>query len=541
MKTRNKFVRVSKVLSMAFSIFFQIYWYKVTKKPSSEWEILWGGIGKRFRKTLFELEGLLIKIGQILSTRADLLPKNFIQQIQDLTDKVPPSEWSDIQEILEAEWGSTIFHKLQSIEKEAIASASIGEVYKGVLMDGTTVAIKVQRPQIESIVQTDFRTLAIVIWFADRFVPVPKGFINFKVLFKELKQVIERELDYSAELQSLLFFKDRFKNKDVVRIPSVYPELSTSKVLVMEWVEGIKLTDIEAIDRIAVDREELAKRLIDVFLPQWLEPGIFHADPHPGNVLVSQEGKIILLDFGMVGEISKRDATHFQGLIEGFLAKNYSKVVESLSYLGFLLPEADTRTMEKLLAEMMSFQVDQLKEIDLIALKLEMNDLIQALPIQVPTRFVFLGRSFVTIEGMIRNLVPEDDDLLNIVKSAFMKWLQQSGNNKWAFIWQWVQSQPIFKVVHLVTEFLQVPRKLEELKEIEQRRQFQFTLYENYKKQLFQIVVLGFGGIGVGIYTTHSLIMNISIGVACISGISYLICNSKQKKWMRFMHEKRRG
>lgn len=539
LKTKNKLVRMAKVLSMYFVIFIQIYWYKIRRKPKSEWEKLWGKIGERYRKTLFELEGLLIKVGQILSTRADLLPHAFIRQIEDLTDNVPASNWSEILEILETEWGKSLHQDFLSIDKTAIASASIGEVYKGVLKDGTEVAIKVKRPNIDSIVQTDFRILGIIIWFADHLVPIPKGFINFKVLFKELKQVIERELDYSKELGTILSFSDRFKDMDIVKIPSVYSELSTSNVLVMEWVEGIKLTNTEAIDKLDVSRQELSQRLIKVFLPQWLEPGLFHADPHPGNVLVSKEGKIILLDFGMIGEITKKDATYFQGLIESFLSKNYSKAVDCLSHLGFLLPEAESRTIERLLAEFISFQPSQLKEMDMFALKLEMNEMIQALPIQVPTRFVFLGRSFVTIEGIIRNLAPEAE-LINLGKPVFLEWLNKQGNSKWSFAWQWVQSRPIFRIIHSVTEFLEAPLKLEDLKEIEQRRQFQFMIYENNRKQLFQLTLLGFTGILAGIYSSHALIWNLSVFVTTVAYVGYIICSFKQKKWMKYMHEKRR-
>jgi predicted unusual protein kinase regulating ubiquinone biosynthesis (AarF/ABC1/UbiB family) len=539
MKINSKLVRMTKMLSMFFIIFLQIYWYKIQRKPQTEWENLWEKIGERFRKTLFELEGLLIKIGQILSTRADLLPHAFIRQIEGLTDKVPPSNWNEIQKILEMEWGKSFHQRFISIEKNAIASASIGEVYKGVLQDGTEVAIKVKRPNIDSIVQTDFRILGIIMWFADHFVPIPKGFINFKVLFKELKQVIERELDYSKELNTLLFFKNRFKDIDVVQIPSVYSELSTSNVLVMEWVEGIRLTNMEELEQLEVSRQELAQRLIKVFRPQWLEPGMFHADPHSGNVLVSKEGKIILLDFGMIGEITKKDATYFQELIESFLSKNYAKAVDCLYHLGFLLPEAESRTIERLLSELISFQPDQLKEMDLMELKLEMNDMIQALPIQVPTRFVFLGRSFITIEGIIRNLAPEEE-LVDLGKPAFMDWLNKQGNSKWSFVWQWIQSQPIFKIFYSVTEFLNTPQKLEQLKEIEQRRQFQFMIYENNKKRLFQLMLLGLTGIAVGNYTSHTPILKLSVGVTAVSFAGYFVCSYKLKKWMKYMHEKRR-
>lgn len=539
MKVQSKVIRMTKVLSLAFTIFLQIYWYKLLRKPEAEWEKLWGKIGERFKRTLFELEGLLIKIGQILSIRSDILPHAFIKQMEDLTDHVPPSKWEDIEGILEKEWGESIYHHLEYIEKEAIASASIGEVYKGLLKNGTKVAVKVQRPNIQSIVQIDFRTLRIILWFAEHFVPVPKGFINFQMLYKELKEVIQRELDFAKELDALQSFKIRFKDFDTVMIPNAFPELCTNKVLVMEWVEGIKVTDVEGLEQAEVSRKGIAQNLIELFLPQWLEPGYFHADPHPGNVMVSQEGNIILLDFGMVGQISKKDASYFQTLIEAFLAKNYKKAVECLAHLGFLLPDADPRTMERLLSELLSFQMGELKNMDLLALKFEMNDMIQALPIQVPTRFVFLARSVGTIEGILRNVAPEEEPL-DLGKPVFMEWIRNQ-SNKWTFIWQWLQSQPFFKVLHSANEFLEAPQKLEQMKETEQRREFLFITQENHKKHMFQLLLVGLIGVGVGLYGMNPLIWKIGVGLSAASFVGYWVASYKQKKWMKYMPERKRG
>ncbi|MBE4907507.1 AarF/ABC1/UbiB kinase family protein [Bacillus luteolus] len=537
MKKHSKLLRMYKILSMAFVIFIKIYWFKIRRKPESEWEKLWGDIGKRFKETLVDLEGLLIKIGQFLSIRGDLLPKSFISQIEDLVDKVPPSKWNDIEFILEEEWEGSIEGFFSSIHPEAIASASIGEVYQGVLLDGTKVAVKVQRPTIASIVKTDFRSLAIIFWFADHFVPVPRGFINFKVLFQELKHVIERELDYHKELETLLYFKSRFKEVEGVKIPEIYPELCTSRVLVMEWVEGRRVTDNKALNELQINRGNLAKRLLHVFLPQWLEPGIFHADPHPGNVLIDQNGNLILLDFGMIGEISKKDAATFQTLIEGIVVKDYAKVVNGLSNLGFLLPEADLKSMEKLLSEMLAIDFTKIKEMDMFAVKKEMNDIVHTLPIQVPTRFVFLGRSYVTIEGMLLSIAP-DEELVDLFKPVLTDWLKTQGSNKWTFLWQWVQSQPLFKVLHSVGEFLDLPNRMENLKENEQRRQFRFTVFENYKKQLSYFGLAGVGGSFLGLAINHLPIIQISSGIMGVSFIGYLFVNTKQKKWMRFMQDR---
>jgi predicted unusual protein kinase regulating ubiquinone biosynthesis (AarF/ABC1/UbiB family) len=538
MRRQSKIIRMYKILSMAFGIFIKIYWYKIRRKPEVEWEKLWGEIGKRFRETLIDLEGLLIKIGQFLSVRSDLLPKAFISQIEDLVDKVPPSKWDDIRVVLEDEWKGTIEENLSSIDPVAIASASIGEVYQAVLKNGERVAVKVQRPNIEGIVKTDFRSLSIIIWFADHFVPIPKGFINLKVLFQELRHVILRELDYQKELETLLYFQNRFKEVEGIKIPQIFPELCTSKVIVMEWIEGIKVIESSKLEKLNLNRVDLAKRLLQTFLPQWLEPGIFHADPHPGNVLIDQYGKIILLDYGMVGEISKKDATNFQRLVEGIIVKDYAKVINCMSELGFLLPEADLKVMEKLLAEMLAIDFTKVKEMDMFAFKKEMNDIIQTLPIQVPTRFVFLGRSYVTIEGMLLSIAP-DEELVDIFKPVLTEWLKTQGSNNWTFLWQWVQSQPLFKVFHAIGEFLDLPNRIEQLKEVEQKRQFRFMILENYKKQLSYFTMIGIGGIFLGLAIDHLLILKLSSGILAISALGYILVSSKLKKWMRFMQERR--
>ena len=167
MNNKNKWFRMWKILSFAFAMSIQVYWFRIRKKSDMEWDKLWGKLGRQFRQTLFELEGLLIKVGQFLSIRKDLLPSGFIDQIQDLVDQEPPSPWAEIKHVLEREWGGPVENVLLSIETKAVASASIGEVYRGKLKDGTEVAIKVQRPSISSIMQTDFRSLAIIIWFVN--------------------------------------------------------------------------------------------------------------------------------------------------------------------------------------------------------------------------------------------------------------------------------------------------------------------------------------------------------------------------------------
>jgi predicted unusual protein kinase regulating ubiquinone biosynthesis (AarF/ABC1/UbiB family) len=529
MNSNRKLYRMWKIISFALSVVIRVYWYRIRKRSAVDKEELWGRIGKQFRETLFELEGLLIKVGQFLSIRGDLLPNAFVKQIEDLVDQVPPSPWEEIKKVLEREWDGRIEDKLGSIDPEVVASASIGEVYRGILKDGTEVAIKVQRPTILSIVSTDFRSLAIIIWFVRHFAPVPRGFINFKMLYQELKQVIERELDFHKEMETANHFHQRFQSIHGLKIPRVYPELCTSQVLVMEWVDAVRITDVDFIDKHQINREELAQRLFRVFLPQWLEPGVFHADPHAGNVLIKSDGTLVLLDYGMVGEISKKDAANFQGLLETVLLKNYPKAVEVLVDLGFLLPDADSKMVEKLLAEALSFNFANFKEMDIFAVKKEMNDMVKSLPIQVPTRFVFLGRSFVTVEGILRTLCPTKETI-KIMEPPFKDWLNHSDTNKWKLILKWIQSQPVFQLFHTISDLVQVPGKHLEMKETHQQQEFAFTMYENQKKQAFILGVLGLMGVFWGAYSVVPVIWEGSTVLIGISFLGYVISSRKQRK-----------
>ncbi|WP_064093956.1 ABC1 kinase family protein [Rossellomorea aquimaris] len=532
MKSERKLWRMWKILSLALSIVIRTYWYKLSRKSEAEKEQLWVRIGKEFKQTLFELNGVLIKVGQLLSIREDLLPKGFINQIKDLVDHVPPSPWKDIERVLEKEWNSSVHMKVDSINREAVASASIGEVYKATLLDGTQAAIKVQRPEIPSLVKTDFRSLSIIIWFAKYFAPVPKGFINFNMLYKELKQVIEQELDFYKEMNTAISFKERFTDHPGVKVPAVFPELCTDKVLVMEWVDGTRLNDRNAITRYGLDGRELAERLFRLFLPQWLEAGLFHADPHAGNILIQPDGTFVLLDYGMIGEISKRDAAHFQGLLEGILLKNYSKASGALADLGFLLPGADPKAIEQVLEEFVTLDMEQFKQMDLLSVKKEINEMVKSLPVQVPTRFIFLGRSFATIEGLVFILHPEEETL-DIVKPAFLDWLKNSSTSKWDLILKWITAQPLFQTVQKVKGLLDIPERILKQRELHDQNSFQFTMYENGKKYAFTVMVLGIVGSFTGYSLTMESVWQGSVLLTVLGGFSYSITGMKQKKWLK--------
>lgn len=530
MRKTNKAYRMWRVLSFAFFLFIRVYWAQLTNKSSIKKDKMWEKLGYTFKKTLFELEGPLIKVGQFLCIRADLLPSGFIKQIQDLADQVPPSPWEEIERVLVREWNGAIDLKLKSIEKQAVASASIGEVYKGRLDDGTLVAVKVQRPTIQSIVKTDFRSLSIIFWFAQRFAPIPKGFMDFNMLYQELKAVIERELDFQREMETGLHFQQRFEDLSFVKIPHIYKELCTSQILVMEWVEGVRLTDTQFMDSHQIDRQKVASQLCDIFLPQWLEPGMFHADPHGGNLLIQQDGTIVLLDFGMVGKVSKEDTDNFQELILAIFVKDIKGAVQSLQRLGFIQKYSNLAMVEEQAKELLSIDFNKFQEMNLVSAKKEMNAILNALPIQIPTRFVFLGRSFATIVGILHIVNPEQD-VMDMAKPALKKWVREHPHQVWVMILQWLKDQTILRMFSSIYKWFKTPERLMEQNELLQKRDFHFRIYETYKNQSSQFCMLGIIGIGVGGYLHAFPVWGAGVVTVVLSCTFYLVSMRKQRKW----------
>jgi predicted unusual protein kinase regulating ubiquinone biosynthesis (AarF/ABC1/UbiB family) len=533
MRISNKAYRMWKILSVALILFLNIYWAQITKKSSNEKEKMWEKMGKKFKETLFELEGPLIKIGQLLSIRADLLPDGFIKQIQDLADQVPPSQWKEIERVLVEEWDGPIASKLQTIDKKAIASASIGEVYKGLLNDGTVVAIKVQRPTIQTIVKTDFRSLSIIFWFVKKFAPIPKGFVDFNKLYQELKEVIEKELDFQKEMQTLLHFHHRFAHLPFIKVPQIHQELCTSRVLVMEWVEGSRLTDTQFMDQHLIDRQLVANRLCRLFFPQWLEPGMFHADPHAGNLLIQRDGTIVLLDFGMAGEVSKQDTDTFQELLLAILVNDFKGAVRSLQRLGFIRKNSNLMQVEEQAKELLMLDVKKFQEMNMVDAKKEMNKLIQSLPIQIPTRFVFLGRSLATIEGILR-IVNPTEDVLATAKPVLMEWIKNHPNQLWKMILQWIRDQYFLRMFNGIYSWIKVPDRLMEQNVQQQTRDFHFRIYETYKMQSGQFGMAGIIGIIIGWHLHSSPILGMGVVIVAVSCTVYIVSKRKQRKWFPF-------
>ncbi|MHA6250628.1 ABC1 kinase family protein [Oceanobacillus sp. CAU 1775] len=407
-------VIVSLAIKFIAKIYFFLYTNTVWDEPTNKkWNKLLQNLAIEYRKKAEKLGGLLIKVGQFLSTRKDFLPDIFINELTHLVDHVPPMPYEYAEETLKKDWRTeNIEDKVKLIRKSSIASASIGEVFFGILHDGSKVAIKVRRHRIEEVFHKDFVALRMVFWLIKVFTSFGKK-ADLKALHRELVTVMIRELDYRQELEFGKYFTERYADFENIHIPKFYEELSTERVLVMEWIEGEKITEIAFYQKHQIDRELVSKTIFDFYMDQFLNPGKFHADPHAGNILIRHDGSVAILDFGMIGEIKKQDTEYFKLLVQGFIIENYEIVIDALDKMNFLLPNADRKKIKEVLKDTVDMYSDgSIKEMNAQTVNQifdEVGEIIQEQPIQMPADYTYLMRAVSIVVGILYAINPEVD------------------------------------------------------------------------------------------------------------------------------------
>jgi predicted unusual protein kinase regulating ubiquinone biosynthesis (AarF/ABC1/UbiB family) len=391
----------------------------------------------RFRKLAIEMGGVMIKVGQFLSTRVDVLPAEITEVLADLQDEVPPEDFEGIRKEAEAELGGSLQEIFASFEQEPLAAASLGQVHRAKLhaadkppiqdQDGNPildVVVKIQRPGISNIITTDLAALRTVGNWLKRYRPISRR-ANVPALLDEFTRVLYEEVDYLAEGRNAETFAVNFAGQADIRVPKVDWTHTTQRVLTLENVWAIKITDYEAITDAGIDRSEVAVRLLDTYLQQIFEDGFFHADPHPGNLFVrplpmeedessQRPWQLTFIDFGMVGRVPVQIKEGLREMLIGVGTQDSNRVVKSYVTLGILLPGADLETLER--AESKIFErfwgknMTELSRIDpaeVRDLMLEFRELIYSLPFQVPQDIIFLVRTVSILSGMCTGLNPK--------------------------------------------------------------------------------------------------------------------------------------
>lgn len=363
--------------------------------------------GERLRLALEELGPTFIKMGQILSTRPDILPKDVIKELEKLQDKVPAFSFDEVKSVIQNEFGESLEEAYAEFEPTPLAAASIAQVHMAKLWSGKTVVVKVQRPGIEKIIAQDMRILEDIAKFVDNHTKYGKLY-NFTKMVEDFKKRLEEELDFRIEGENAEKFKKNFLKDKKVKIPSIIWTHTTRRVLTMEYIDGIPLNDFNAIDEAGLDRGAIARNLAKSVLNQILRDGFFHGDPHPGNIMVLGDGTIAFLDFGMVGSLSPERKRQFSKMLLGIVYKNSRMITESIIDLNAVTLNVNMKKLEKDINNLR----DRYVEIPLEKLKVGevlngIFDLVFSYNIVIPNEFNMLAKSLITLEGIVEKLDPK--------------------------------------------------------------------------------------------------------------------------------------
>jgi ubiquinone biosynthesis protein len=364
---------------------------------------------RRLRLVCEDLGPTFVKLGQLLSTRPDLLPESYTTELAALRDDVRPFPFTQVETILRQEYGRPLSEVFASIDETAVASASISQVHRAVVCDGRVAALKVRRPDIAKVIQADLDIVKNLAQLVERRLP------NLAVyrplgLAREFERTIKRELDFSTERRTMQRCRIQFADDPTAHIPLVLDELSTPSVIAMEFIDGVSIDDLDGIRRLDGDPADVAVTGARILLRQIFEFGFFHADPHPGNLRVLPGGVIAPLDYGMFGQLDGRTRERIAGLLLGLLSQDSDRVIRAVESLEIRGETLDSRAFRRDVGELVaSYSELSLDAINLSILLSELVTVIRTHHLHIPPDLVLLIRALVTIEAVGRHLDPHFD------------------------------------------------------------------------------------------------------------------------------------
>lgn len=367
--------------------------------------------GERLRTALEELGPAFVKLGQILSTRPDILPADIITELQRLQDSVKPFPFSEARELIETELEDRLENLYQEFGEEPAAAASISQVYRAKLTSGIPVAVKVQRPGIEKGIKLDLDILKDLARLIDRHTPYGNLY-DCSGMVADFESTIKNELDFTKEGDNVDTFRINFSREQDVTAPKVRWIYTTERVLTMEYIEGIRIDDLDALDRAGIDRKKLAETLATSICNQILRDGFFHADPHPGNLRVKPDGTIVFLDFGMVGFVSESRKRMISDFFIGVTTQDAGMVVRAIINMDAVQSHVNVRQFERDIDEIIEKYLSApMSEIRIDQLLYEVFQICFANHIRIPREFALLAKTLGTLQSLLEKLAPELNSL----------------------------------------------------------------------------------------------------------------------------------
>jgi predicted unusual protein kinase regulating ubiquinone biosynthesis (AarF/ABC1/UbiB family) len=416
---------------------FVLIWLTWLWLDSKDWSY-WGGVSeekkvarRRFqavwvRETLLDLGPTFIKVGQLFSTRADLFPAEFVEELSKLQDKVPAFSYEQVEVIVEQDLGKSVGELFRSFDPVPLAAASLGQVHKAQLHSGPEVVVKVQRPGLRKLFEIDLEILKGIARYFQNHPKWGRG-RDWLGIYEECCRILWLEIDYLNEGRNADTFRRNFRDRDWVMVPRVYWRYAAPRVLTLEYLPGIKISHYEALEASGIDRKSIAKLGAKAYLQQLLNDGFFHADPHPGNIAVSPEGSLIFYDFGMMGQIQSNVREGLMETLYGIASRDGQRIMDSLINLGALVPTGDMSPVRRSIQYMLDNFMDKPFENQSVsAITDDLYDIAYNQPFRFPATFTFVMRAFSTIEGVGRGLDPEFNFME--VAQPFAMQLMNDGN-----------------------------------------------------------------------------------------------------------------
>ena len=362
---------------------------------------------KRLRLTLERLGPTFIKFGQMLSVRPDLIPKSYIKELEKLQDSVPSFPFEQVQQTIRHEFRKDIKDIFKEFDQKPIASASISQVHKAVLKDGSTVAVKIQRPDVDRLIETDIEIMKYIASLLESHFPAIRKYEPLNVVNEFAKWTL-KELDFRREAANCHLFEHNFKNIPTVKIPAVYENLISNKALVFEFIDGVELHNIEELRKRKIDLGRVMKNGFDAALTQVFIHGFFHADPHPGNILVMPDCSIALVDFGIVGHFDDRLKEKSISLFYGVIENDADMIVDTLVEICDSSSEVDKRELKYEVRLILDpLQSRAIKDIKISHILESVMDIALNFGLKMPLSFVLFGKTIVTLEGIALEYDPD--------------------------------------------------------------------------------------------------------------------------------------
>ncbi|MBA2526499.1 MAG: AarF/ABC1/UbiB kinase family protein [Pyrinomonadaceae bacterium] len=353
------------------------------------------------RENLIALGPTFIKIGQALGTRGDLLPLSYIRQLSILQDQVPAFPSAEAYERIEAALGRSVQEAYAEIDAEPIAAASLGQVYRARLHDGREVAVKVQRPNLKEIISFDIAILHRLVKLTNRFFPRANENADWEGMLQEFHRTIFEEMDYGREGRNADRFRYNFRDWRAVRVPRIHWSHTASHVLTMDFIRGTKVVDLEALRARGISPVKVNRLLVRAYLKQLLEDGFFHADPHPGNLLVMDSGHLAFFDFGMTGRITPRLQSQMIDAFFHVVSRDVHGLGQDIINLNFLKPGVDAETIRPIVEGLFEHYLNlKLGEVNFKELTYDLAEVMYEYPFRLPANFTYVMRALMTLEGI---------------------------------------------------------------------------------------------------------------------------------------------